>query len=381
MKILFLHRFKDVADGEREFGGAERQLIDLAAGLQRNGHEVVLLTFYPGGEMLNDADKAGVRIVSLDKRGRWDVVPFLVRLARQLRKERSDVVHGYLGLANALLVLMKPLHRARVVWGVRSSTMEMANYSWIQKFDAWIERTLSRFPDLIIANSNAGREAAIGRGFPPNKFEVIHNGIDLDRFMFDAEGRKRLRAEWGIADNDVLIGRIGRIDPQKDYPTFLKAAAIVQPQDHRVRFVTVGNDRPGQERVLRTQAESLGLNGRLTWAGARGDMPAVYSALDLSVSSSAFGEGTPNVVAESMACGVPCVTTDVGDSALAVGDPDAVVPRSDPEALAAAMLEAIRKPHDSAVLRSHIADTFSMQSLIDRTDAALRAVVTRERAR
>jgi glycosyltransferase involved in cell wall biosynthesis len=270
---------------------------------------------------------------------------------------------------------MKPLHGARVVWGVRASDIDLTRYSWIQRFDSWIERKLSRFPDLIIANSEAGRAYSINQGFPADKFVVVHNGVDLDRFRFDREGRDRLRHEWGIQDHEVLIGRVGRLDPQKDYPTFVDAAGLLARQSERLRFVTVGTDRPSEESALKQQADKLGLNGRLVWAGPRGDMAAVYSALDISVSSSAYGEGTPNVLAESMACGVPCVTTDVGDSALTVGTLGRVVPRSDPAAIAAATLAMLETTHDPAALRQHIADEFSIASLISKTDDALTGLI------
>jgi glycosyltransferase involved in cell wall biosynthesis len=381
MKILFLHRFKDDSNGEREFGGAERQLVDLARRLRALGHDVVLLTFYSGGEMLGEADRGGVRIVSLHKAGRWDMLPFLTRLVRALREERADVVHGYLGLANALLVLTWPFHRRPVVWGVRASDIDLSNYSRIQRFDAWIERRLSRFPRLIIANSNAGRDYAISQGFPADRFTVIHNGIDLERFRFDADGRKRLRAEWRIADDEVLIGRAGRLAPQKDFPTFLACCGLLAKANPTLRFVAVGPDRPGPRDPLWQEAERLGISDRLVWAGPQGDMAAVYSAFDISVSSSAYGEGTPNVLAESMACGVPCVTTDAGDSALTVGELGKVVPPRDPRALAEAVLATVANPPDPAALREHIATNFSMDALVTRTNDALTGLLKGERRR
>jgi hypothetical protein len=147
MRILFLHRFKVI-------GGAERQLVELARGLRDRGHDVTLLTFYSGGEMLADADQAGLRIVSLSKRGRWDVIPFLFRLVRELRANRADIVHGYLGMANALLILTKPIHRARVAWGVRASDIDLARYSRLARFDAWLEGALRWFPDVMIKFSD-----------------------------------------------------------------------------------------------------------------------------------------------------------------------------------------------------------------------------------
>jgi glycosyltransferase involved in cell wall biosynthesis len=371
MKLLFLHRFKDVEGVEREFGGAERQLVDLVRGLQARGHQVTLATFYQGGDMLADAAEAGVRIISLDKTGRWDLPGFLFRLVRVLRSEQPDIVHGYLGLANSLLALTKPIHRAKVVWGIRASDIDLARYHWIAKVDALLERRLSRLPDLIIANSHAGKRHAVDLGYPAAKMTVIPNGIDLNRFRRDEAGRERIRAEWGVRPGELLVGRIGRIDPQKDQPTFLEAAAKVVVTREDVRFVIVGNDRFGEQDEIAPLVDRLNLGGRLIWAGHRSDMAAVHSAFDLCVSSSAFGEGTPNVLVEAMACGTPCVTTDVGDSAQAVGSLGVVVPRRDPAALAGGILTTLDQPVDRAALRAHVADHFSMERLIAATESAL----------
>jgi len=371
MKLLFLHRFKDVEGVEREFGGAERQLVDLVCGLQSRGHQVTLVTFYPGGGMLADAARTGVRIISLDKTGRWDLPGFLFRLLRVLRRERPDVVHGYLGLANSLLAVTRPIHRAKVVWGIRASDIDLSRYHWVARVDAWLERRLSRLPDLIIANSHAGKRHAAGLGYPTAKMIVIPNGVDLTRFQRDLSGRDRVRVEWGVRPDELLIGRIGRIDPQKDQPAFLEAAARVAAALPDIRFVLVGNDQFGEQDEITPLVERLGLGDRLIWAGHRSDMAAVHSAFDLCVSSSAFGEGTPNVLVEAMACGTPCVTTDVGDSAQAVGNLGIIVPRRDPAALADGILAALDGPVDRAALRAHVADQFSIEHLVASTESAL----------
>jgi glycosyltransferase involved in cell wall biosynthesis len=112
--------------------------------------------------------------------------------------------------------------------------------------------------------------------------------------------------------DETLVGIVARLDPMKDYPNFLGAAAKVARREHAVRFVSVGAGPEDCAAVLREQARWLGLDKRMIWAGPRGDLPAVYNALDLLVSSSAFGEGFSNVLGEAMSCGVPCVATDVG---------------------------------------------------------------------
>jgi glycosyltransferase involved in cell wall biosynthesis len=368
MKITFLIRALD-------FGGAERQLVALARGLHTRGHAVKVVVFYAGGPLEADLREAGVPVTVLNKSGRWDLLGFTLRLARALRAGRPDVVHGYLGAANIFASLLAPVHRAKVVWGLRATDQELDRLGWFDRLSLAAERRLSRTPALIIANSHAGKRDAAARGFPAGKIAVIPNGVDTDRFRPDPAGRARLRAEFGVPDQAPLIGRIGRIHPQKDYPTFLAMAALVAKERPEARFLIAGRDEAALEASLRARADELGLDGKVIWAGARNDMAAVYSACDLTVSSSSYGEGTPNVVVESLACGAPCVATGSGDSAWALGGHGAVVPRSDPAALATAALDELAKLErgeiDGAALRQSVIDRLSLDLLYERTEAAL----------
>jgi glycosyltransferase involved in cell wall biosynthesis len=376
MKIVFLIR-------AMTFGGAERQLVALARGLHARGHDVHVGVFYAGGPLEADLHAAGVPVTVLDKGGRWDVVGFLVRLARFLKQERPQVFHGYLGVSNSLGVLMRPFHGARVVWGSRASDLDGDRYDWMYRLDGKVERWLARFPDLIIANSNAGREHVVGRGFPKDRTIVIPNGIDTDYFRPDRRSRAEVRARLGVADEDLLVGRVGGVDPQKHYPAVLRAAVAIAKEHPTAGFLCVGTGPAGYERQLRDLGEDLGLSDRLIWAGPRDDMPAIYNALDVMVSSSAYGEGLPNVVAEAMACGVPCVVTDSGDSAWVVGDTGLVVDRGNPSALAAATIDlldaVVAKTVDHAAVRRRIVDHLSLANLIAQTEAALQPLV-RERS-
>jgi glycosyltransferase involved in cell wall biosynthesis len=372
MKVVFLIR-------ALTFGGAERQLVALARGLHARGHQVRVAVFYAGGPLEADLRQAGVPVSILNKQGRWDVLGFLFRLAACLRRERPDVVHGYLAMSNALAVLLRPLHGGRVVWGLRASERDETQYGWNARVDRWLQRTLARFPNLIIANAYAGKDHAIRAGYPVGKLIVIPNGIDTERFVPRPELGEPLRQSWGASSGERLIGRVGRLDPQKDYPTFLRALAQVIQARPGVRGVCVGSGSAELQRAYHGLAQSLGIAERVIWAGVRPDMPAVYNALDLLVSSSAFGEGTPNVVAEAMACGIPCVVTDIGDSAAVVGDAACVAPPGDPEALAAAILRQLDALDRGSIareaLRQRIVTQFSLEALIDRTEAALMPLV------
>lgn len=365
--ILFLARSLDR-------GGAERQLVALAKGLANNGHNVAVAVLYGGGVFDAELAEAGVRLINLDKRGRWDVLPFLIRLLTIVRKERPGILHGYLTVPNLLAVFIKFFtHDLRIIWGVRASNMDLSRYDKLSRLSYWLECRLSRFADLIIANSQAGKNYATDNGFCTDKIVVIPNGIDTAFFRFDLDGRQRVRAEWKITEDEIVVGLTARFDSMKDHSTFITAARIVAQKHSNVRFVCIGSGQDDYADLLKRQAASLG--DRLLWVGARDDMTAVYSALDIA-SSSSFGEGFSNTIAEAMACNRPCVVTDVGDSAWIIGDTGVVVSASNPEALATGLLKLINlSSHDKDELgtqaRIRVEQEFAIETLITRTEQIL----------
>lgn len=260
-KILFLTR-------SLEYGGAERQLVELAKGLHLKGYPILVATFYPEGALEKDVREAGAPVKSLRKRGRWGVVFFLVRLVRLLIKEKPDVIHGFLPVPNLLMTILKPLFpHARMVWGVRASNMDLTQYDWLSGLVFRAEWFFARFADLIIVNSNAGRNYHKIHGFPEDKMVVIPNGIDTDRFKPDSLSRERVRAEWAIKKEDKLIGLVARLDPMKDHPTFLKAAAMLARKREDVRFVCVGDGPEPCKLELQRLSREFGLESKLIWAG------------------------------------------------------------------------------------------------------------------
>lgn len=358
-------------------GGAERQLVVLAKGLARRGHAVAVAVFFGGGAFETELAAAGVRIIYLGKKGRWDMLPFFVRLLRVLRRERPAQLHAYLSVPNLLAVAARPfLPGTRIVWGVRASDMDLSRYDRLSRLAYAWERRLARFADLIIANSQAGKRHAIANGFPEPKVVVVPNGIDTTYFRFDADGRQRQRARWGLAADDVAVGLVARLDPMKDHPTFFRAASRIVPVRQDVRFVCVGAGAAEYADSLKQQAAALGLAREVIWAGAQDDMPAVYSALDIACSSSSFGEGFSNTIAEAMACELPSVVTDVGDSAYIVGDAGTVVAPEDSAALAEAVMNLVRLSTEQrrslgAACRARTVSEFGIEKLIDQTAQTL----------
>jgi len=362
------------------YGGTERQVVVLAKALRERDHVITVLTLHPGGGLEPELRDAGVRLRSLEKRGRWDMAGFFVRLGRALHEERPDILHGYLSTPNIATTLIRPLFPAlKTIWGERASNVDHSQYHWIAGFSNMVSVALSRFPDLHIVNSWAGLNHAIGRGYPAAKFAVIPNGIDTDRFRPDPIAGRELRDIWEVPEHAVLIGRVGRLDVMKDYATFLMAAAQVVPQRRDAYFMCVGDGDVRSRTELQRLAGEIGVADRLLWLPAQTDMNAVYNAFDVACSSS-FGEGFPNVVGEAMACGVPCVVTDVGDSALLVGDRTFVVPPRDPGSLARGIerllsMSAAERARVGTQLRQRVIDQFSVARLADATEKAFFTLV------
>jgi glycosyltransferase involved in cell wall biosynthesis len=348
-------------------------LVTLASALRARGRRVHVATFYPDGELAPELTAAGVLLTSLDKRGRWDLASFSFRLVQLIRRERPQVLHPYLPDPNVLTALLRPvLPRLRLVWGVRASYMDLSHYDWVARASNWTAAALSRQADAIIVNSRAGKRYLRTRGYPAALLHVVPNGINTEYFRPDPAGRERVRAEWDVPVAAPLIGLIARIDPIKDHGTFLRGAAHLAQRHPEVRFVCVGAGSTAHERDLREQSSALGLDGRVRWAGGRADMPAVYSALDVATSTST-GEGFPNTVAEAMACGTPCVVTDVGDSAWIVDGLGEVVPSGAAAAVAAGWerLLADDRRRARATQRERVVTEFSVERLVSRTEQCL----------
>jgi glycosyltransferase involved in cell wall biosynthesis len=358
-------------------GGAERQLVNLARSLYLKGHDITICYYYSGGLFEKELKGSGVKMVCLNKKSRWDIFPFFISLALLLGKKRPEVFYSFLDTSNVLSIFMKPLMpNIPVVWGVRSSNMDLSMYDWLRRFSYFLERKLSRFADLIIANSHAGMENAILNGFPKEKITVIPNGIDTRVFYPQEKLRKNIRDEWCIQDHETLIGLVARLDPKKDHLNFIKAAYRVARMHENVRFVCVGRGENVHYERLRRLEKEHGLKDKIIWAGQRKDMTAVYNALDMLCLSSMFGEGFPNVIGEAMACGVPCVATNVGDSSRIIGDTGIVVPPGDSKILADGIMKLLtRLDTDKDDLkvraRERIVELFEAEKMMLRTETLL----------
>ncbi len=367
--------------------GAERQLCELVKAMDPARFELHLAVFYDP-EDVEGADLSPeiqalphVALHSLHKRrGSLGNLALLPRLLGLVRRLRPHVLHGYMDGNLPALVAGRLLH-ARVVWGIRRSSYDLAGADDRSLgMLRWMIR-LSRFVDLIIFNSEAGLESHRALGMKARRMAVIPNGFDTARFSPDPESGRAQRAEWGLPEGAPVVGIVARLYPVKGHATFLQAAALLARSRPQVRFACIGDGSPSYAREMRRLAESLGLGDRVIWPGATHRMPAAYNALSILALAS-LEEGFPNVLGEAMACGIPCVATRVGDAELLIGPTGRVVPAEDPEALAAALGDLLDEPPApragrSLACRDRVVRTYGTQALAQRTEEALAGLFDR----
>lgn len=258
----------------------------------------------------------------------------LWRLRRLLRTSTPDVIHAWMNHANLMATLAVIGTNVPLFWGIRQSLYDIRHFKPTTRLVIRANRALSGRPARIIYNSFTGAAQHEKFGFRAEKRQVIPNGFDIEMFRPNDEARSRVRSELAIGGEDLAIGLIARWHPMKDHANFLHAAALLAPSCPMAVFVLVGEGLDQKNAELTSLIYSLGLGKKVRLCGRRVDIAAVDAALDI-VSSSSWGEGFPNAIGEAMACGVPCVATDVGDAWEIIGDTGIVVPARDPAALCA----------------------------------------------
>ena len=335
MKILHVITGLDV-------GGAETALYRLATHMNPSDFHNRVVSLIPPGIMGEKLADAGVQVDSLDMQRGVPSPAGLWRLVRIIRDWRPDVVQTWLyhaDLAGLIASRMAfPLGGGpKVAWNIRCSFMALDEYRRMTGMTLKACSALSGLPDMVLTNSHEAKRFHGELGYTPKRFEVIPNGFDTERLHPDVEARRAVRDELSIAQENFIIGHVARFDAMKDHETFIKAAASIAARYADVTFVFVGRNVDYDNLDLAAWMRQAGLPPeRVRLLGERDDIPRLMAAMDIHVSSST-GESFPNVVGEAMACGVPNIVTDVGDSARLVGETGRVVPPSDFTALEAAM--------------------------------------------
>jgi glycosyltransferase involved in cell wall biosynthesis len=350
-----------------EVGGAEWALCGLLEALSEPDNTVVALR----GESALSARVADLAPLShLDMNPGRATPGDVLRLRKILRRNQPDVIHAWMYHANLVTSLAMTGLRTPVIWGIHHSLSDLASEKRktrvVIRANAW----LSRSPTRIRYVSVLAAEQHKRFGFSANRALVIPNGYDTDKLKPDPAARARVRRELGIDPGALAIGMIARVHPTKDHANFLEAAARFLPEHPDTVFVLVGEGASEDNPSLLASVERLGLRPHVRLCSKREDIAALNAAFDIATLSSR-GEAFPNAIAEAMACGTPCVATDVGDAALIIGKSGVVVPPRDAPALSQGWAQlADLSPSGRLALgaraRERIVECFARQAIAHR---------------
>lgn len=365
-------------------GGAEMMLYKLLSRIDRKAFEVEVVSLTDIGPIGQRIQGLEVPVRALGMRRGIPSAAHIMRLASWLRHGCPHIVQTWMYHADLAGGLAGRLAgHERIAWNIRQSDL-VANSSkrstiWTIKTCAHLSR---RVPARIVCCSQASERIHTALGYAAEKMVVIPNGFDLAAYHPDPVARLSVRQELGLPEHAPLIGLVGRFHPQKDHQTFVQAVALLRARLPDVHFALCGDGIDSNNPQLTSWIEDAGVGDRCHLLGRRNDIPRISAALDILASSSAFGEGFPNVVGEAMACGVPCVVTDVGDSALIVGETGKVVPIRCPERLAAAWGELIEAGAEARArlgrsARCRVEEHFSLPTITRRYEQFYKELASR----
>ena len=354
---------------DTDIGGAERVLANVVRATDASRFRQVVVSMTGFGPVAHQLREAGIEVHTLGMRRGVPNLGGFWRLVKLLRRSKPDLLLCWMYHANLLGLLAGKLAGApHIIWSTHAANPRLSAYRsltrWVVRLCGW----LSRCPDVIVAVSEAGKKLHEGWGFDSSRMIIIRNGIDLGIFKPNPEARLSVRRELGVSDDTLLVGLMARLDPTKDHGTFFKAASLVSRRREGVHFLLAGGGVSPENPALARMVRENSLDGCVHLLGLRRDVPRLTAALDVACLAS-WSESFPMVVGEAMACGVPCVVTDVGDAALIVGDTGKVVPPKNAEALAAALadmakLSLAERQALGAKARRRIQENFALAGMV-----------------
>ncbi len=325
------------------YGGAERLLVDVAA--HRDGeHFDYEASYFLRREngLVPDLEATGIPVHCLDAGGNWDP-SWMVRLRRLLVRGRFDIVHAHLphaaALARLVVASLPRGYRPLVVYTEHSMWDKMALLpKAVNRLTIGMDRA------LVVVSESARQSLPETLGA---RARVVVHGVDLDRSDHVRSERdalrRKLRAEFGIPDDELAIVTVANLRPEKGYDVLLEATRLLAMSASPARVVAVGRGPLRQE--LEGRCRSMSLGERFVFAGQRADALEVMGGSDVLVLASRQ-EGLPVALMEACSLGLPVVATSVGEMArlLTDGRDALVVPPENPDALAAALARVIADP-------------------------------------
>ena len=315
-------------------GGAERALYNLLKGGLSSEFDSYVISLSNEGTIGPQIKALGVPVITLGMKAGRPTLAGILKLRKVIKEFQPDVIQGWMYHGNlaASLARLFASNKPALAWNIRQSLYEIKKEKRLTRQVIKLNRFLSHSVDTVLYNSQLSRQQHEAFGFSGSKGLVIPNGINCEQFSFSVNARKTVRKELAIPEFALVVGHVARFHPMKDHANFLQSAVKVLDDFPETHFLLSGRGVDNKNSDINKFIPDS-FRQQFHLLGERTDIAELMSAMDILCSSS-WSEAFPNVLGEAMACGLPCVATNVGDSALIVGDCGIVVPPKDSDALA-----------------------------------------------
>lgn len=337
-------------------GGAELMLKRLILEHHSNPrYQHVIVCIKDKGTLGDTFKQYNIRMITLNATHVSEVITISYKLFCIFRREKPEIIQTWMYHADLLGGIVGRLCGIKkIIWGIRNTDLYpnqgVSRFTWyIMKLCAFLSKYI---PEKIICVSDSARIRHIKYGYTSSQMEIIHNGFNVDDFDLSNANTPNLRDELDIPEDAFIIGSIGRFNPYKDHINFIRSAQYLLKEHptQNLFFVLVGRDISFDNLTLKNEIESSKYPSRFRLLGERSDIPNVLQMMDIFCLHS-LSEGFPNVLGEAMSASIPCVTTDVGDARLLLGDTGILVTPKSPTHLAKGILTLIEKtPEERAAL-------------------------------
>lgn len=351
-------------------GGAEGVLYRLVVNDKINEHIVIsMMDIGKYGPLLVEQ---GIKVYCLEMSIGKLSLPSIIRLYRIIKKNKPDIVQTWMYHADLIGGGVARIAGVKkIFWNIRHSNFDK---KYTKNSTIKIAKLCGKLSHIIPKKIICCAEGAVSvhteLGYLKDKFIIIGNGYDLDKFKIDNNARQQVRTNLEIGAYPVL-GMVGRYDPQKNHKGLIEALNIVKKRGYRFDLVLVGRDLNARNEVLVKEIRELNLESQVHLLDQRNDIPDIMNALDFHILSSAYGEGFPNVIAEAMACGIPCIATDLGDSKVIIGNLGHIVSINNKVDLSNSIIKMLEEMKNKDVwdkyrdkIRLHIEENFGLDTMI-----------------
>jgi glycosyltransferase involved in cell wall biosynthesis len=359
-------------------GGAERQFLEIVKKIDKSRFDVTVVTLRPGTLDHEVLSEPSVKLLSLQKGGRWDLA-FFRRYALEVSGAAPHVVYSFMFDMNVFsaIALAFTRRRPKLIWGIFGSEPDFSKTARFYRTLLSLQRLLENRADLVTSDSKRGFEFLKRYGFRLKSKRIVHSGTDVERFSRKIGARETFRRDHALEEDDVAVGVSSRWVQMKGYPILADAAKQLLVQFPHVKFFSIGY---GDEAIQRDAVERLGrVADRFVWLGRVERPEEILSGWDIYCSPSIFGEGFSNSIIEAMAAELPCVVTDVGDAGIQMGDVGVVVEPGQANALAEALgaliIDSEGRRTMGAGCRRRVVEHFSAERMVEKTEQLIEELV------